>query len=189
MKKMMGLLFMILTLLIFSACEPVPSITVEVINLNEEVLFTKRLRIDSKSDIKLLDFLDENIDLDYTEFSFGVFVNGIEGHYPTEYQVTYNYYFGLYINDEVSTVGISEIEITEGMTVSFIEQTMLDETDLKVDQIIYHFLDTYLDTYITYDDIHAHVFAATWQLSHHNYHVPEAYDLTGSTSSAVENRT
>jgi hypothetical protein len=186
MKKMMVLLFMILTLLIISACEPVQSITVEVINLNEEVLFTKRLRLDLENETTLLSFLNENIDLDYTEFSFGVFVNGIEGHYPTEYQVTYNYYFGLYVNNEASTVGISEIEIIEGMTVSFIEQTMLDETDLKVDQIIYQFLDTYLDTYITNEDIHAHVFAATWQLSYHNYQVPEGYDLTASTSSTVE---
>ncbi len=73
----------------------------------------------------------------------------------------------------MSNVGIDDIELVDGIKLSFKESTMLDETDQWVDDVIYAFIDEYIDLYITADAASYHVMAAIKQLFDRGYVVPE----------------
>ena len=45
------------------------------------------------------------------------------------------------VNDEIATVGIDQLELEDGMKLTFKELTTLDVTDQKVDQLIQSFID------------------------------------------------
>lgn len=173
MKKIWfsGLIFLSIVLLAGCQEEPMGTIEVDVIDLSGTVLFEETISYDLATEESLFAWLDQTIDLDYTVFDFGTMIHGIEGFYPMEYGVTFNYWFSIYVNDEFSTVGIEQIELSDGIHISFRETTLLDETDLWVDQVVYGFIEAHLDTYITQDAASHHVIAALKQLIDRGYDV------------------
>lgn len=148
------------------------SFVVEVINVDGDVLLNQIIPLDSSTSKDPVALIDEAIGLDYTVFSIGTFVNGIGGNYPTEYGVTYNYYFSLFVNGVSSTVGLDQVVIQNGTKISFIEVTLLDETDLLVDRLITQFIEAHADTYLTDTALDIHVASAIHQLHVKGYDVP-----------------
>lgn len=162
MKKMLAMVLLLLSGLVLSGCiEQDPTveipvnagkINVEVISVDEVTLFSKTLIIDldlyeDTSSIDLFEVLDDALDLDYEVYSFGTFIKGVEQHYPLDS----NYWFSIYINDQMSHVGLSEIPFMDEMKISFIESTMLDLVDQHVDKIIYHFIEAYGALYVNHE--------------------------------------
>ncbi len=57
---------------------------------------------------------NESVQLQYDEYSTGVFVTGINALVPKNDE-----YLGLYVNNEYAQVGIGDLEATEGMNIEF----------------------------------------------------------------------
>ena len=147
---------------------------VEVRNLAGDILLSESVVYDEDSEMSIAELIDEQIGMDYTVHpEYGWFVQGVGNIYPTEFNVTYNYWFSLLVNGEMSFVGIENIEYEEGLTVTFKESSMLDQEDLKVDRLIYEFLDKHLATYMNEHVTHYGVFAALKQLKTRGYHTIE----------------
>jgi hypothetical protein len=166
------LLFGFITLAGCTTDDESDSFILEVINLEGDVLLLESIPFESGSNLDIIALIDEFVGLDYTEFSLGTFINGIGNNYPTEYGVTYNYYYSLFVNGVSSTVGLDQVVVSDGTKISFIEVTLLDEVDLEVDRLIQTFINTYADTYISSTQMEFHVAAAFHQLHRKGYDVP-----------------
>lgn len=183
MKKvwLTGLIF--LSVVLLAGCQEdivetsLGSLDIEVLDLSGDVLFSEEVTYDLTTEDTLFQVLDQAVDLDYSVFDLGTLVNGIENHYPKEYGVTYNYWYAIYVDDVMSSVGIDEIELVDGMKISFKESTMLDETDLWVDDVIYAFIDEYTDLYITEEATSYHVVSAIKQMFDRGYEAPELNEV------------
>ncbi|MBN2300406.1 MAG: hypothetical protein JXC31_04365 [Acholeplasmataceae bacterium] len=153
------------------------SFELEVVNINGSVIFEQIIvSYDDEEQDELIKMLDRQVGLDYDVYDFGVLVNGVAGFYPTEYSVNYNYYYSLYIDDELSSVGISDITPTEGMKISFVETTVLDEIDYQVDALINSFITNQLSNYVNDEMANHYVLAALKQLNVYGYNVPALDD-------------
>jgi hypothetical protein len=175
MKKILLVVVLLLGFITIAGCttdDEKDAFIVEVVNLDGDIIISQSITFDSESTIDLIELIDEAVGLDYTEFSFGTFINGIGGNYPTEYGVTYNYYFSLFVDGVSSDVGLDQVVVTDGTKISFIEVTLLDETDLEVDRLIELFIDTYVDDYLSNTMAEHHVAAAIHQLHVKGYDVP-----------------
>ncbi len=174
MKKFWLVAVCVLGLTLISGCSEVdPSdddqtIKVEVMNVSEDVLYDETLVVSGEPE-HVLDILDERIDLDYTVSEYGAFVKGVAGHYPLESDVSYNYYFRIMVDGVSSDVGIDAIDYVDGMTITFVETTMLDDVDQMVDQVIYRFIDRHLPTYVNDENVQHDVLIALYQLMAHGY--------------------
>lgn len=182
MKKIMFAVLVLFGLVILAGCQESGelSFNLEVIDLSGSALLSEDIIFDEDDASNVVDLIDEAVGLDYSSSSYGTFVNGLADFYPTEYEVTYNYYYALYVNDEMSLTGIDNVVLEDGMKISFVETTMLDEIDVKVDQLIQSFLDYYYDTYVNDQIFEFHVLAAIRQLNLYGYVSPL---LTASTVS------
>ncbi len=175
MKKILLVVVLLLVFITIAGCtkdDEKDTFTVEVVNLEGDIIISQRITFDPESTLDLVELIDEAIGLDYTVFSLGTFINGVGGNYPTEYGVTYNYYYSLFVDGVSSTVGLDQVTVTDGTKISFVEVTLLDETDLEVDRLIQLFIDTYLDTYLSNTMTDHHVAAAIHQLYTKGYDVP-----------------
>lgn len=144
------------------------TITVEVMNVSEDVLYDETLVVTEEAE-HVLDILDERIDLDYTVSEYGAFVKGVAGHYPLETDVSFNYYYRILVDGVASDVGIDAIDYVDGMTITFLETTMLDAVDQRVDEVIYRFIDDHLSTYVNDESVQHYVLIALYQLVTHGY--------------------
>lgn len=175
MKKLLLVVVLLLSLIAIAGCtteDEKDAFIFELINLQGDLLLSETIPFDSNATTDLIELIDEVIELDYTVFEFGTFINGIGGNYPTEYGITYNYYYSLYVNGVSSMVGLDQIHVVNGTKISFIEVTVLDETDLLVDELIMKFIEEYADTYLTSTLMDHHVAAAIAQLHSKGYDVP-----------------
>lgn len=175
MKKVLLVVVLWLSFIIFAGCttDVEPDVFfIEVIDLAGDVLMSESINFDSETQVNLIELIDEAIDLDYTVFSFGTFINGVGGHYPKEYGVTYNYYFSLFVDGVSSNVGLDQVVVQDGTKISFIEVTLLDEIDLEVDRLIELFIQTHIDTYISSSALEHHVVAAAEHLHRLGYDFP-----------------
>jgi hypothetical protein len=158
--------------------EPTPTanntITLLVIDINDEIVYESIITVDQEVALSALELIEAHTEIIYTEFEgLGIFVYGVAGFFPTEYNVSFNYYLSLYIDGTESEVGIDQITPEDGMTITFKESSMLDAIDLEVDRVIYHFLDELFDVYINTGYIHHDVLAAVSKLYTMGYDVPE----------------
>jgi hypothetical protein len=188
MKKIWFTVLIFLGLVVLAGCqESTPdvelhSFEVEVVDIDGTVLLSESISYEEGTDRNIVYIIDEVVGLDYDVYDIGVFVNGVGEYYPTEYNVTYNYYFGLYLNDEPITSGIENIVLNDGMKVTFKEISMLDDVDLKVDELIQKFIDNHLATYINDEQIHHYVALAIAHLNARNYQVPQLNSLIENVS-------
>jgi hypothetical protein len=182
MKKFWLIAVFVMGLTLISGCSEVdPSeddqtIKVEVKSVSDDVLYHETLVVSGEPE-HVLDVLDENINLDYTVSEYGAFVKGVEGYYPLETDVSYNYYYQILVDGTASDVGIDAIDYVDGMTITFLETTMLDAIDQMVDQVIYRFIDRHLSTYINDENVHHYVIMALHQLMKSGYVTLDWSDL------------
>jgi len=187
MKKIWFVVTVLFVSLMLAGCQESDTLSfeVEVVDLSGTVLLSEDIIFNEDDISSVVELVDQAMDLDYSTSDYGTFVNGVGGFYPTEYEASYNYYFALYINGEMSTTGIDNVVLTNGMKISFIETTMLDEIDVQVDQLIQLFLTNYYDTYINDQQFEHYVLAAIKQLNLHGYESPLL--TQSSVSFPVEN--
>ncbi|PKK92632.1 MAG: hypothetical protein CVV61_08730, partial [Tenericutes bacterium HGW-Tenericutes-6] len=74
----------------------------------------------------------------------------------------------LYVDDEMSMTGLDQVELRDGIKISFIESTMLDEVDLWVDDMIIAFIDAHLEDYLNETSFEINVGLAYHHLSQFN---------------------
>jgi len=170
MKKIWLAVLVSLSFLLLAGCQDQElvndgsSFTVEVVSIENTTLLSEDIIFLEDDERTIVEIIDEVVDLDYSTSQWGIFINGIGGFYPTEYGVTYNYYYMILVDGEASKVGIDLVELSDDMVITFQETTMLDETDLMIDQLIYTYLDAYAETYITETAMSHYLVAAVMQM-------------------------
>jgi hypothetical protein len=175
MRKIWLAVLVSLSFLLLAGCQEQellndgPSFTVEVVSIEGVTLLSEDIIFIENDDRTTVEILDEAVDLDYSTSQYGNYVNGVGGFYPTEYGVTYNYYFYLLVNGVGSEVGIDQIVITEDMVITFQETSGFDEVDLRVDELIYEYVDQYKEMYITDAAINHYIVAALGHLADRGY--------------------
>lgn len=178
MKKFGILVLFFLSLVVIAGCQSIDEkvVYVEVIALNGDVLLDETITYED-DEIALLDLIDEVIDLDYQMSEYGAFISGIGNFYPREHGVTWNYWFSLYVDDEMSMTGLDQVELNDGIKISFIESTMLDEIDIWVDDMIELFIENHLEDYINETSIELNVGLAYHHLSLFNTAYEDVKDV------------
>jgi hypothetical protein len=96
-------------------------------------------------------------------------INGIDGNYPKEYGLTYNFFYEIRVDDVASQTGIDLISYAPGTKISFVETTYLSELDLKVDAYIYDFIENNISDFISEEFIDYSVLSAVHQLNYKGY--------------------
>ena len=139
MRKVYSFLSFLILSVLLVACNTNDTFLFVLEDIDGKVLIYEKINYDN---VSILSSLDEALELDYTEFDFGVMVNGIEGFYPLEYGITFNYFLSLEVNGSDSMVGIGDLEYSEDLSIKFKEATMLSEIDLLVDEIVYNMENT-----------------------------------------------
>jgi len=89
-------------------------VTIEYVDINKTVKKSKDIKFNEES--KLIELIENNFDNVLVEhYEFGPFIIGIEDYImPNNFETT----LLIYVNDEYSMVGISSIELIDGMTIS-----------------------------------------------------------------------
>jgi len=139
MRKVYSFLSFLILSVLLVACNTNDTFLFVLEDIDGKVLIYEKINYDN---VSILSSLDEALELDYTEFDFGVMMNGIEGFYPLEYGITFNYFLSLEVNGSDSMVGIGDLEYSEDLSIKFKEATMLSEIDLLVDEIVYNMENT-----------------------------------------------
>jgi hypothetical protein len=190
MKKIWTIVLFFLSLVALAGCqedtEPTMellSFKVEVIEIDEFVLLSEDVTFTDGETKKVIDLIDESIGIDYEIYPFGYFVNGVGDLYPKEYGVTYNYSFAIYVDDVAITTGVENIELIDGMVITFQEVTLLDETDRMVDVLIQTFIENHLSTYVSLTGLEPNVVAAIRHLNARNYFAPQLGSLVPKPTS------
>lgn len=171
MKKLGFVMLFFLSMMLLAGCQEVESsFVVEVRDIQGEIVFSEELIYPEDTDLSLFEIIDESVELDYDVTQWGPYIKGIEGFYPMDYGVTFNYYLGLYVNDEESMIGIADVDYEEDMIISFRESSMLSALDVAIDLWINSFVSDMLETYIGSAGISQHVVAAMKQLELYGYY-------------------
>lgn len=112
--KVLSFVFMIMLVLSLSACSDSydGKIEVEIVSLDGYVTYEKSIKYNDGD--KLVDLVSDNFDNVVIEDGM---IMAIEDYETPE---DWSTFLSIYINDEMSMVGITEIEISNGMKVSFI---------------------------------------------------------------------
>ncbi len=175
MKKIWFTVLFVYVSMMLAGCQDsiveseVLSFNLEVISLDETIVLNQSIIFSEDDEQSIVDLIDEQVGLDYEVYDIGVFINGVGNYYPNEYSVTYNYYYTLYVNDELVTTGIQNIIPIDGMKLAFVETTTLDAIDAEVDQLILQFHDEYLTDYINDTNVSYYVLASLKQLNNYGY--------------------
>lgn len=184
MKKIWTIVLFFLSLVVLAGCqdntEPTAellSFKVEVIEIDEFVLLSEDVAFAEGETKRVIDLIEEAIGIDYTVYPFGYFINGVGDLYPKEYGVTFNYSFAIYVDDVAITTGVENINLRDGMVITFQEVTLLDETDRMVDVLIQTFIENHLSTYVSLSGLEPHVVAALRHLNARNYFAPQLGSL------------
>lgn len=197
MKKILAVLTVFSTMLLLAGCQqpiettpvessPLPTetdlqtLTVLVYDIEDALMFEEVITYEAGDERTTLELIEDHVEIIYATFDgLGVFVYGVGGFFPTEYNVTYNYFLKLYVDGTESMMGIDQIALEDGMTITFKEATFLDPVDIMVDQVIYHFINTHLESYVQSTYMHHDVLAAIAKLYTMGYALP---DFLGWTS-------
>jgi hypothetical protein len=181
MKKIWFIVLSILTLVTLAGCQEITtnqesvemdSFTFELYDLDGNQLINENIDFPVNEEFSLINLINDQVELDYEVFPFGTFIHGIGGYYPKEYNVSFNYFYGLFVDDVSTTTGLEEVQVTNGMKITFREVTVLDETDLLVDQKIDLFIKNHLANYINDQEVQYYVMLALRQLEAKGYQVP-----------------
>ncbi len=172
MKKWVLFSLFFLGFLLLAGCqEQKPTFTVEVKNLQGEVVYTDDFLYPEGTTKTFFEVIDEEVDLDYEMTTYGPMIKGVEGFYPKETGITWNYYISIQINDLESKVGISEIEFEEDVKISFVETTTLSAFDLNIDQWIESFIANNVNSYVNNTSVDHYVLAALKHLDLYGFEV------------------
>jgi hypothetical protein len=189
MKKFWTIVLFFLSLVALAGCqvetEPTVellSFKVEVIEIDDVVLLSRDIEFPEGETKRVIDLIDESIGIDYQIYPFGYFVNGVGSLYPKEYGVTYNYSFTISVDGALITTGVENIELIDGMVITFQEVSLLDETDLMVDRVIQTFIENHLSTYVSLQGLEPNVVAALRHLNARNYFSPQLGSLVPKPS-------
>ncbi len=165
MKKLFSLLLAVITVLTLSACqEELNSITVEVELQNGEVV-TYEVEYEPETEKNLLEVIEVELEVSYTNTDFGAFLTAIE-----DIEASEGNYVAFYVNGEMSVTGIEETEFKDGdifkfMLISYeihtdtitveveefdgtIESTVI-EVDLTSDLNLFEVIDAELEVFAT----------------------------------------
>ncbi|MFA5693112.1 MAG: hypothetical protein WC907_05790 [Acholeplasmataceae bacterium] len=91
----------------------------EVKDIAGDVLFTKEIIY--HDDLGVFESILEVVEVDYDTSEYGAFINGVEDFYPTDYGNSFDYFFSLYVNDEMSMIGIDQVTYSDNLKISLIE--------------------------------------------------------------------
>jgi len=204
MKKIWFIVLSILTLVTLAGCLEITneqsvssdeiidsvemnSFVFELYDLEGNQLLSKNINFPINQSFSLINLINDEVEIDYEVFPFGTFIHGIGSFYPKEYNVSYNYFYGLYVNDVSTTTGLDQVTVTDGMKITFKEISLLDETDLLVDQLINLFIKNHLSNYINDSEVQYYVMLALRQLEIKGYQVPEISSLFQSSPILLRN--
>ncbi len=169
MKKTLLLLLVVFVFVTLAGCQEKESFTLKLLDLDGEVLVDESIYFEEDDQRGILELIEASVDIDYDTFDFGVMVNGIEGYYPKEYGASYNYYYQILVDGVASDVGISEIDYTKDMVLSFVEISSLLTFDQMIDDLIYDFIDNNLDNYLSDEFVDYMVLSSLNQLVNKGY--------------------
>ncbi|MFH0767691.1 MAG: hypothetical protein V1920_06330, partial [Bacillota bacterium] len=115
MKKIWFAVLVLLVSTMLAGCQEseTMSFKVEVVNVTGTVLLSESIIFAEDDEETLIDLVDEQVGLDYSVYDIGVFVNGVGGFYPTEYGITYNYYYSLFVDGIPTSTGIQDLDIQD----------------------------------------------------------------------------
>lgn len=185
MKKLGFVVLFFLSIVLLAGCqEATPTedtFLVKVKDFAGEVILSEDVVYPENTEFSLLELIDEAVDLDYELSQYGAFIKGVGGHYPKEYGVTFNYWWGLYVNDVMSSTGLDQIAYEEDMVIEFRESTMLSEFDLEMNAYIDTFLANLTDDYLNETVMSQYVLAAIKQLGFYGYDIPDLKAITYPT--------
>jgi len=178
MKKMGFVVLFLMGLLLLAGCQDQKqTLRIEVRDISGEVMIDEEITYPDTTELSLIEVIDEHVDLDYEMSTFGAFIKGVDGFYPTEFGITYNYWLSIYVNDQMIETGLDQVTYEEDMVISFRESSMLSDVDQEIDQFIYGFLDEKVNTYINQDGMDHYVLAALNQLSIYGYNTIDLTEL------------
>ena len=170
MKKVGLIVLFFLSVVFLAGCQETKStFVVEVKDISDTLIVSKEIQFPSNSELSLIEIIDEAIELDYMETAYGPFIQGVEGFYPMDFGASFNYYLSLYVNGAESMVGLSDVEYSEDMVITFKETSMLSPFDVSIDLWIESFIQNSLNTYISETGISQHVVSALKQLENYGY--------------------
>ena len=142
---------------------------VSLLDLEGSTLMNETIEFDASNETPIIELIDAVVELDYTVFDFGTMINGVGGHYPKEYGASYNYYYQIIVDGTPIMTGLDQVVYEDDMTIQFVETSTLSAFDQQVDDFIYDFIETHMDTYITDSAVDYNVLSAVYQLDMRNY--------------------
>lgn len=142
---------------------------VSLLDLEGSTLINETIEFDASNETPIIELIDAVVELDYTVFDFGTMINGVGGHYPKEYGASYNYYYQIIVDGTPIMTGLDQVVYEDDMTIQFVETSTLSAFDQQVDDYIYSFIETQMDTYITDSALDYNVLSAVYQLNMRNY--------------------
>lgn len=170
MKKLGLIVLFFLSVVFLAGCQETKlTLVVEVKDISDTLIVSKEIEFPSNSELSLFEIIDEAIELDYAETAYGPYIQGVEGFYPMDFGASFNYYLSLYVNGAESMVGLSDVEYSEDMVITFREASMLSSFDVSIDLWIKSFIENSLTTYISETGISQHVVSALKQLENYGY--------------------
>ena len=127
------------------------SLTFNVYDIDGELLGTKLVKkgpeFEGKKDGAAFDLLKENFDVLSYDSEWGPYIVSINGSV-----IDGKYYLALYENNQMSMVGINDIELNDGDVYDFKVEcwdTTMTEADLAIDKLLYSFMKHDLDKVFT----------------------------------------
>ncbi|AUD65772.1 hypothetical protein BK011_08780 [Tenericutes bacterium MZ-XQ] len=142
---------------------------VSLLDLEGSTLMNETIEFDASNETPIIELIDAVVELDYTVFDFGTMIHGVGGHYPKEYGASYNYYYQIIVDGTPIMTGLDQVVYEDDMTIEFVETSTLSAFDQQVDDFIYDFIETHMDTYITDSAVDYNVLSAVYQLNMRNY--------------------
>lgn len=100
--------------------------TVEVVDENEKSLCNEKIGFKTGDNLVGLLKTNEKVKLTGDESEYGLYVTSICGKKATDAGETY--YWSLYVDGEVSGVGISSVELKDGLKIKFVLVDWTKET-------------------------------------------------------------
>lgn len=100
--------------------------TIEVVDENEKSLCNEKIGFKTGDNLVELLKTNEKVKLAGDESEYGLYVTSICGKKAADAGETY--YWSLYVNEEVSSVGISSVELKDGLKIKFVLVDWTKET-------------------------------------------------------------
>jgi len=125
MKKLLIILIILVALAGCTQVQQEPQITtpqvdftVQAVNLDGEIVFGQGVRA-LEGSMVFDALIEDEVPIEYEISTYGAFVTGVGTLVPEAGE-----YIGLYVNGEYASVGISELEVEDGMILEFRIETI-----------------------------------------------------------------